>query len=335
MFPYLCSPVIIAKMDTIHSASPVVRPGYNPASKKQMKPKSLFLVLAIILAACQSSAISAPDTTYPPLRDDPPEQIIADLDAYIPDRMAQGNIPGLTVALIQDNQIVWTEGYGVTNRFSNKPMQADAVFEVASLSKVVGAYTTMQLVDDGLLSLDEPIYSYLPTSWNPGTPYDNEVTLLDLLSHSAGIFNQGEATPPGESFYYTGFGYARVQRVLQNKSERDLEDLAREYTLDPLGMTSTSYTSPASLQPRLVKWACAGQLPGHALSCHCWCFLYCHSACFDSIAARMEEEMALPAFHLVPGCRRSNHNHPCRLLVRLSLEHPQNGTINDDCQSEL
>ena len=218
-----------------------------------MKPKILFLFLAFILASCQPAAVSAPSAAAPPLRDDPPDQIITDLEAYIPDRMAQGNIPGLTIALIQDNQIVWTEGFGVSNRFNREPMQADAVFEVASLSKVVGANTAMHMVSDGQLSLDEPVHSYIPSSWNPGTPYDNDVTLRDLLTHSAGIFNQGEATPPGESFYYTGYGYARVQRVMQTKSERDLEDLAREYTLDPLGMTSTSYTSPAFLQSRLVN----------------------------------------------------------------------------------
>ena len=218
-----------------------------------MKSKILFLLLAFILAACQPSTVSVPDTTILPMRDDPSDQIIADLESFIPDRMTQGNIPGLTIALIQDNQIVWTEGYGVANRFTGTPMQADAIFEVASLSKVVAAYTTMHMVDDGQLSLDEPVYTYLPQNWNPGTPYDNEVTLRDLLSHSAGIFNQGEATPPGDSFYYTGYGYARVQRVMQSKSDRDLEDLAREYTLDPLEMTSTSYVSPAALQPRLAN----------------------------------------------------------------------------------
>ena len=218
-----------------------------------MKPKIFFLLLAFILASCQPTTTPGPSAVIPPLRDDPPEQIIGDLEAYIPDRMAQGNIPGLTIALIQNNQIVWTEGFGVANRFSQKPMQADAIFEVASLSKVVGAYTAMHIVNDGQLSLEEPIHSYIPSSWNPGTPYDNEVTLRDLLSHSAGVFNKGEATPPGESFYYTGYGYARVQRVMQTKSGRNLEDLAQEYTLDPLEMTSTSYTSPASLQTRLVN----------------------------------------------------------------------------------
>ena len=218
-----------------------------------MKPKILlFLLLALLLAACQPAAASAP-AEIPPLRDDPAEVIIADLEAYIPKRMAQGNIPGLAIALIQDNKVVWSEGYGVTNKLNGQPMQADSIFEVASLSKVVGAYTAMQMLDDGQLSLEEPVFEYLPSRWNPGTPYDEDVTLRDLLSHSAGIFNRDGATPPGDTFYYTGYGYARVQRVMQNKSKRELEDLAEEYTFDPLGMTSTSYTSPASLAPRLAN----------------------------------------------------------------------------------
>ena len=143
-----------------------------------MKPKIFFLLLTFILASCQPTATPAPSAVIPPLRDDPPEQIIGDLEAYIPGRMAQGNIPGLTIALIQNNQIVWTEGYGVANRFSQKPMQADAIFEVASLSKLVGAYTATHMVNDGQLSLEEPIHSYIPSSWNPGTPYDNEVTCV-------------------------------------------------------------------------------------------------------------------------------------------------------------
>ena len=219
-----------------------------------MKSKRLFILLfVLILTSCQPAVIPPAQNPDAPLRNDPPEQVIADLEAYIPARMAQSNIPGLTIALIQDNTLAWTQGYGITNRFTRTPMPADAVFEVASLSKVVAAYTTMHMLADGKLSLDEPVYDYLPPNWNPGTPYDEEVTLRNLLSHRAGIFNRGEATPPGESFYYTGYGYARVQRVIQNKSERDLENLAREYTLDPLGMTSTSYTSPASLQPRLAN----------------------------------------------------------------------------------
>jgi CubicO group peptidase (beta-lactamase class C family) len=245
------SPDIIPKMDTKPSFPTGVRPGLNPASKRQMKLKILFLLLAFTLAACQPASASAAPAVNPPLRDDPSGQIIADLEASIPDRMAQGNIPGLTIALIQDNRIVWTEGYGVANTLNGQPMQADSVFEVASLSKVVGAYTALQMLSDGQLNLDEPVYDDIPPNWNPGTPYDAEVTLRDLMSHSAGIFNRGEATPPGETFYYTGYGYARVQRVIQNKSERDLEGLAREYTLDPLGMSSTNYTSPESLQPRL------------------------------------------------------------------------------------
>ncbi len=133
-----------------------------------MKTKVLFFFSLVILtlAACQPAAgvaATAPLAPVTVLRDDPTEQIIADLEAYIPERMAQSNIPGLTIALIQDNTTVWAEGYGVANRFTRTPMQADSVFEVASLSKVVAAYTAMHMLDEGQLSLDEPVYSLPPS----------------------------------------------------------------------------------------------------------------------------------------------------------------------------
>ncbi|MCD4672497.1 MAG: beta-lactamase family protein [Anaerolineaceae bacterium] len=216
-----------------------------------MKPNILiFLVLAFSLAACQSTA--APAVSAPPLRDDPAEQIISDLEEYIPTRMQQSDIPGLTIALLQDHTIIWTEGFGVSNQLTGQPMQADAVFEVASLSKVMAAYTALQMTGDGQLSLEEPVYPYLPQSWMPGTRFDSSVTLHHLLTHTAGIFNRDEEpTPPGESFYYTGYGYARVQRMMENKSGQSLEKLAQEYTFAPLEMTSTSYNSPTALAPRL------------------------------------------------------------------------------------
>jgi len=92
---------------------------------------------------------------------EPVESVIADLQAYIPGRMEQADVPGLAVALIQDNQMVWTEGFGVVNRFTQQPVSANTVFEVASISKVITAYTALRYVDRGLFSLDEPVARYM------------------------------------------------------------------------------------------------------------------------------------------------------------------------------
>lgn len=219
-----------------------------------MKLKTVFclLILACVLAGCQPSPNLSP-SNEPPLRNDPPEQIIADLETFIPARMQQADIPGLTVALIQDGQVVWSQGFGVTSTFNRQPLQPDAVFEVASLSKVATAYAALQMTAAGQVSLDEPVNPSLPLSWQIQPPYGSKITLRHLLSHSSGAFNPGQPKPPpGQSFFYTGFNYARVQRLLQSQSGLSLEELATRYTFEPLGMSSTSYNSPKHLQSRLA-----------------------------------------------------------------------------------
>ena len=219
-----------------------------------MKTKTSFLLLifACLFAGCQSTP-ELPTLYETPLRSDPPEQIIADLETFIPTRMAQAKIPGLAVALIQDGQVVWTKGYGVANNVNHLPMQADTVFEVASLSKVAAAYAALQMTAGGQVNLDEPVNPLLPLSWQIQPPYGSEITLRHLLSHSSGAFNPGQPKPhPGQSFFYTGFNYARVQRLLQSQSGLSLEELATRYTFEPLEMASTSYNSPKHLQSRLA-----------------------------------------------------------------------------------
>ncbi len=93
------------------------------------------------------------------------DSVIADLNRYIPERMNQEEVPGLSIALIRNNQIVWTEGFGVTNRLTGKPVSSKTVFETASISKVITAYTALRLVEEGKLSLDEPVHIYPKTTF--------------------------------------------------------------------------------------------------------------------------------------------------------------------------
>lgn len=213
----------------------------------------LLIACGLCLAACQSAVFDPP--VAPPLRTDATEIIIADLQSYIPVRMQQAGIPGLTIALVQNGEVVWNAAFGVANQLTGQPLTPDAVFEVASLSKVVAAYTTLQITDTGHPSLDEPINPWLPPSWQLPAPYGPSVTMRQFLTHSSGMFNPGEGNEavPGQSFYYTGRGYVRIQRVLETETGQSLEELANHYTFMPLGMTATSYTSPRSLLPRLAN----------------------------------------------------------------------------------
>ncbi len=131
---------------------------------------------------------SPPD---PPLRlADPVTTVVADLEQYIPARMQAARVPGLAVALVRDNQIVWTKGFGVANTLTQRPVISTTAFEAASNGKVVAAYIALQLVAEGKLSLDEPLHPYFDeTSWSFSSEYGDKITLRHLLTHSSGLSN--------------------------------------------------------------------------------------------------------------------------------------------------
>src|SRR5215467_15808341 len=80
----------------------------------------------------------------------------ADLDQQIAARMTALHIPGVSVAVIDGGKIAWARGYGVTAE-NGKPVDADTLFQAASISKHVAAIVALHLVDEGKLSLDEDV----------------------------------------------------------------------------------------------------------------------------------------------------------------------------------
>ena len=117
-----------------------------------MKSKilSLLALFAIVLGMAtygQAAELAAtPSEQEPSLRlSEPVEAIIADLENYIPEYVSQEDIPG--IALAHNEEIVWTEGFGVKNTITTEPVTLKTVFEVASNSKVMTAYIALRLVE--------------------------------------------------------------------------------------------------------------------------------------------------------------------------------------------
>jgi CubicO group peptidase (beta-lactamase class C family) len=146
---------------------------------KAASPLALLVLLVGMVVNGQTAALAAkPSQQEPPLRlSEPLEVIVADLESFIPEYMRQEDIPGVAIALIRDGEVVWTEGFGVTNALTRQPVTAETLFEVASNSKVVTAYIALRMVDQGLLSLDEPLNAYLPEPWLPPSEYRDAITL--------------------------------------------------------------------------------------------------------------------------------------------------------------
>ena len=202
----------------------------------------------------------------PPLRlTEPLDSVVADLERVIPERMRAEDIPGLSIALIREGEMAWTKGFGVANTITARPVTWETLFEVASNSKVVTAYTALRLVDQGLLALDKPLNAYLPEPWLPPSEYHDVITLRHVLSHSSGLGHSPTSREnlfvPGRGYSYSALGFLYLQTVIEQVTGQSLEDVAQELVFQPLGMASSSFVNRASLIPRMANGHLRALLP--------------------------------------------------------------------------
>jgi len=235
------------------------------AWRTTLKPSPLLLLA--LCAALQDTAAFAQGATRTagPLPQEPPlrlsertDSVAADLESFIPRYLRANRVPGAAIALIRGDRVVWTKGFGVANALTRRPVTPETLFEVASNGKALTAYVALRLVDQGRLSLEEPLDSYLPEPWFPSPGSGNAVTLRRVLSHTSGLsasatLSRNLLFAPGSHYYYSGIGFMYLQRVLEQVSGKPLEDLAQEVLFVPLGMTSSSFVNRADLTPRTAN----------------------------------------------------------------------------------
>jgi CubicO group peptidase (beta-lactamase class C family) len=207
------------------------------------------LASGALLLFCTFSRAQQPAGVSPVVL--PTEAAIAKLETDIPYLLQQADVPGMSIALIRNGKLVWSGAFGVSNAETKKRVDANTVFEAASLSKPVFAYAVMKLVDEGKLALDSPLNGYL------GNNYDvvnddriNLITARRVLTHTAGFPNwrDNDKTKtllihfkPGEKFSYSGEGMVYLSKVVEKITGLRFEEFMQRYALRPLGMTASSY----------------------------------------------------------------------------------------------
>ncbi len=162
--------------------------------------------------------------------------------------MKEGDVPGLSIALIQETGVFWHQSLGVKSAETKEPVLESTVFEAASLSKPVFAYAVLKLVDSGKLELDKPLASYLSDAYVQNDKRANLITARMVLDHTTGF--QNEVTPgrplkiyftPGEKFSYSGEGFLYLQKVVERITGTPLDAFMNKTVFEPLGMTSSSF----------------------------------------------------------------------------------------------
>ena len=168
--------------------------------------------------------------------------------------LKDGRVPGLSLAVIRAGKIVDTKVLGVRNISTGTPVDDSTIFEAASLSKPVFAYAVLQLVDEGRLSLDTPLSTYVP-DFAKDDPRAASITVRNVLSQSSGLPNWRSSTtplktyfPPGEHFSYSGEGFVWLQRVVEKITGQPLNDVVTRLVFDPLDMKRSGYVWRADFE---------------------------------------------------------------------------------------
>ncbi|MBG6239962.1 CubicO group peptidase (beta-lactamase class C family) [Mycetocola sp. CAN_C7] len=240
----------------------------------------------VVVAVVTSSALAGPITLEPEPAQPPELASLTDrLDRDQPLFMAAYEVPGVALAVVRDGELQWSGGYGVASVEDGADVDADTVFQVASISKSLTAWGVMHLVETGQVSLDEPIETYL-TRWAfPPSAYDSSgVTVARVLNHTAGL-NRVDGYPlpvdqplpsieesldgnngggqslrvdmePGQQFNYANAGYTLLQLMIEEVTGQRFSDYMQEAILDPLGMTNSTF------DPDRVSHQATGHYPG-------------------------------------------------------------------------
>ena len=194
--------------------------------------------------------------------------VIATYGDRIPELMAEQDIPGLAIALVDRDEILWTEGFGHVDDDRSAPVTADTLFSVQSMSKNFTAVAVMQAVGKGLLDLDEPITAYLP-DFTVHSAFEEhperKITLRMLLAHTAGftheapignnyerdpgtfdehvrsISNTWLRFPVGTGQAYSNLGIDLAGAILARVSGAPFASVVRDSLLEPLGMSRSTF----------------------------------------------------------------------------------------------
>ena len=127
-------------------------------------------------------------------------EIAARLEALVAEQMADKKLPAVSIALVDDQRVVWARGFGYADPAAKRPATADTVYRVGSVSKLFTDIGVMRLVEEGKLDLDAPVTRYLP-DFRPKNPFPGSepITLRMLMSHRAGLIRE----PPVGNYFAT------------------------------------------------------------------------------------------------------------------------------------
>jgi CubicO group peptidase (beta-lactamase class C family) len=204
-----------------------------------------FVFAALIAAAPPAAAQQGP---------------LAGLEAYVEQGMRDWGVPGLALAVVKDDSVVFARGFGTRTLGRDEPVDEHTAFASASTTKAFTATAIAMLVDEGKVRWDDPVSLHLPGFRLSDAGLAGELTVRDLLSHRTGLptsdflwYASGSDTeeimrrmrflrpfaPPRSRYMYNNLAYMLAGQVVQSASGMSWSEFVRRRILEPLGMRET------------------------------------------------------------------------------------------------
>ncbi|MGO8786288.1 MAG: serine hydrolase [Terriglobia bacterium] len=233
-----------------------------------------------LLAVAPESANIAPRSDYAYA------EVVEALKPLIEHERKEKGIPSIAVALVDDQQIVWAQGFGFADPDRKQEATAATVYRVGSVSKLFTDIGIMQLVERGKLSLDAPVSDYIP-DFHPHDPFGKPITLRELMSHRSGLVREppvghyfdshppglaevvrslNETSlvyPPGAHTKYSNAGVTVVGYVLQQSAGQAFAPYLKSAVLEPMGLHTSGFQPVPALTGPLAHaeiWTYDGRL---------------------------------------------------------------------------
>jgi len=199
-----------------------------------------------------------------------------DFDALLAEAIEAG-VPGIALSVSRDRELIFSGAAGVSNLETQAPVRPDDRFRIYSIAKAFAATVVLQLVDEGVLSLDDTVTHWLDSSEVLAIPNVNRITLRQLLTHTSGIYdfaddldspfwedaflgpnadwsrvwtieellsyaaaeNHDAYFAPGEGNHYSNTGYLLLGLIVEQATGKTYGDELRSRVIDPLGLENT------------------------------------------------------------------------------------------------
>lgn len=214
--------------------------------------KRLLVVLSVLFLFGETKAQSNPFAKK-----------LVKVDDYIDSLMKNWNVPGMAIAIVYKDQLIYGRGYGYRDRDKKLPMEVNTLFPIASNTKLFTATLACLLQQKSILNIDQPVTKYTTSIQFYNDELNAKVTTRDLLSHRTGIgrfdgiwgnsdFTREELVWKTrwmrpvlgfrESYNYNNIMFTTAGYLMERLTGESWETLTRKMILDPLGMKSTCFT---------------------------------------------------------------------------------------------